>query len=849
MEVKTRTGLDKIASDVQMALSLYYKSKSLREYIIRWSRKETQEKLEERRDRTLTKYRNYPREVANKYIEGLLRRQDAIRRTSSDPDFAKFLNGWYDDWFWREIAPIALILPEVWAMAIPMGKRAFRPAVVFPQYVTNFASNPSGDIVEVDLKLKETTLMHMDGVGTSYASRMTGDKGELYWTKMESSDNGPSESQHGLDFCPIVRIAYEENVSIAAMESTPVGHAFMYDTLMMTQGDLQFRSMFMEAAHDHLHYQLVMGEQTARATIAMGMGSDTPVVETKEEHNTTRYLGLPQVQLTELNKIIHEDNPREIFEQARLQSRFSSSAQTGPARELDLWPENGVLTTISGFFWRIDDQIVQMLARANGVKAEVRWPTIFDMRTPSDTLKDTQQFFSLASKSGAPASERALREMTKNVQRTLNPTLPSELLDIIDKESDRAPIPFLNPPSADLPGAQPSPVGLPATGPQKGPQGQGGNTPQAPAGGPASPSAASQDGGANGQNAVPTGRPGGGSGGSADAGTGASKAGGEVHAGMEIVLAANVEAREEEDYEDIVEAFEKAGYTVTFLNVQDNLDRLFSITSDTPFVFNAIEQFFDRSQFEMNVAAYFELAHVRYTGSSAKTLGLVQDKALTKTVLAGVGLACVRAVLVRPDQERPATEHLTWPRMVKFAAEDASEGITSANVTNNEREMEQVIDRLWEMKPDAPIFIEEYIDGREILVAVLGNGDERRCLPPIEIMFEGKSKIVTEDSKTKPDSEDFNSVMSQEAELTDAERAAVEDAALMACRATEIRDYARVDIRLKADGVAYVIEINPNPDLTPEHGFGGSAALAGLDFPALLDTIVQIARKRYEDKE
>ena len=861
MDLSTRVGLDKIVGDTQQALSFYYNSSTLGRYILPWSRFEDAGKLSERIERTMMQFRNYPREVVQKYIEGLKRRQDSIVRTSSDKDFQKFLDGYYDSWFWREVAPIALLLPEVYVMLVATDNGGYRPAVVFPQYVTNFDMDPNLDLVSIDMRINAARIMQLNAQGVVYyTSENDKDSGTQWWPVNEGEPY-----RHNLGFCPCVRIAYEENVEIVTLEGSPVGHSFMFPILQMTWADLQYRSMMTEAGYDHLHYQIVMSEKTAKTTAMTGMGSDMPIIEGSQEHGSTRYLSKPSFEMQTLRQIVKEDNPKEIFEAARLQGRFSNSAQTGAARMADLYPENGVLTNIAQYFWDLDDRILQMLARAMGVTVDVRWPTIFDTRGPSEALQDAQTLLNMAPK--LPTSPSAIKEMTKNLQHIILPGMPSGQLAKFDKETDRAPIPFMPPevqqqiekgkrvtltvdptPVAGGDGTAPSQKQLPPAGKDEVKELPAAAPQQSPVGGP-DDEGVDDRGQGNGSDGV---RDGGTANPERGTDLGHDEEIREVASPMALAFVACCEtgakgkpSEEEEEYEQIVEGLQEAEYEVEFINLGNSLDALASLDPEI-MVWNAVEGFHDKAQFEMHVAAYFELHGFRFTGSGAKALGLIQDKALTKTVLAGIGLSVKNAVLLKRGVDTPDMSHLTWPRMVKPAAEDASEGITAENVTHNDEEMQRVISRLYTITDS--ILVEEYVDGREILVGVLGNGKERIMLPPMEIKFLGEAKIVTKDAKQNSDSKDFGEVETVDAELTDAEKLAIEDAVLRATRALGVQDYARVDIRLTNEGIPVIIEINPNPDLSPDHGFGGSAQLAGMKFPDLLDRIVKIAQKRYEPR-
>lgn len=842
MDLSTRVGLDKIVSDTRQALALYFNSALIGDYIVAWSRFEEITKLAERRERTMMQYRNYPREIIRKYIEGLQRRQDSILRVSTDPEFQKFLDGWYDAWFWREVASMAILLPELYVMLIPTEDGAYRPAVVFPQYITNYEMDPNLDVVSIEMKLEQgKKLMMLNAESSLYYLSENDKDGKSQWWPMYDGE----PVHHNLGFCPVVRIAYEENVEIATLEGTPAGHSFLYPIVQLTTADLQFRSMLTEAGYDHLHYQIAMTETTAKKTAMTGAGSDMPIIEIPEDRGSTRYLSKPSFEMQTLRQIVHEDNPKEIFEAARLQGRFSNSAQTGAARMADLYPENGVLTNLAAYLWDLDDRIVQMLARALRLNASVRWPTIFDTRGPSEVLGDANLLLGMAPK--LPTSPSAIREMTKNLQHIVNPGMPTGMLSKFDNETDHAPIPFMPPEiqkqiqqgastrAVVAPGPVPATGGqlqLPPTGPNEADEGARNNTPQTPAGGGVGDGGSGPDSEGDGPDGL---RDGG------DHGMDRTVVG-----TMALTFVTNCQKGEEEDeYEQMLEGLQEAGYEVEFVNVLNSLDALLELDPDV-MIWNAIEGFHDRAQLEMHAAAAMELAHFRFTGSGAKTLGLLQDKAMTKTILAGVGLAVKRAVLLKRGVDTPDMGYLSWPRMVKPAAEDASEGITAENVTHNDEEMQRVIARLFTITDS--ILVEEYVEGRELLVGVLGNGRERTVLPPMEIEFLGEAKIVTQDAKQKSDSKDFDEVVSKDAVLTPAERQVIENVVLTATRALEIQDYARCDIRLTKEGVPVIIEINPNPDLSPDHGFGGSAQLAGIKFPELLDRIIKIAEKRYEPR-
>jgi D-alanine-D-alanine ligase len=153
-----------------------------------------------------------------------------------------------------------------------------------------------------------------------------------------------------------------------------------------------------------------------------------------------------------------------------------------------------------------------------------------------------------------------------------------------------------------------------------------------------------------------------------------------------------------------------------------------------------------------------------------------------------------------------------------------------------------------------PVIVEEYIEGREINVAVIGNGNAKRTLPPSEISFvdfpEGAPKICCYEAKWVTESQFYSGTVPVcPAELEDPLRDELNAVALAAYDALGCLDYARVDMRVGPDGRVYVIEVNPNPDISSDAGFARAAKAAGLDYAGLITEIVRVAEERYAEEE
>jgi len=266
-------------------------------------------------------------------------------------------------------------------------------------------------------------------------------------------------------------------------------------------------------------------------------------------------------------------------------------------------------------------------------------------------------------------------------------------------------------------------------------------------------------------------------------------------------------------------------------------------------VFNLCEGFWGNARQEMNVAGVFELLGIPTTGSRSLCLGLSQDKLRTKALLLQAGLPTPPYCLARPGEKFPPIEKLVFPLIVKPAYEDASQGIEAASVVETRKTLMQRVEYLHATYRQ-PALIEEFIDGRELNVAILGN---RRpsVLPVAEITFAASlpRKIVCFDSKWSPDSAAYQGTQPVcPARLTARVNLLVNDLALRAYKLLGCRDYARVDMRLRGS-TPTILEVNANPDISPDAGLARAARAARLSYPDLIKRILECADKRKEQTD
>jgi D-alanine-D-alanine ligase len=306
-----------------------------------------------------------------------------------------------------------------------------------------------------------------------------------------------------------------------------------------------------------------------------------------------------------------------------------------------------------------------------------------------------------------------------------------------------------------------------------------------------------------------------------------------------------------EDIDAIVAALRDEGYAARAVNIRDDFDRLFSaLTSPRPdVVFNLVEFFNNSPRQEDRVAALYDLLRIPYTGSPPMTLAICQRKGLTKQVLRGLRIPIPRYVLVREEPFPPKPSGLVYPLIVKPAWEDASTGVDELAVVEDRAQLERRVHMILS-EHRQPALVEEFIAGRELGVSVLGNANPV-VLPIEEVDFSNLPPqyrgILSFESKWDPLHEVFHlGKLVCPAEVAEPVRSKVEEIALRTYRALGCRDYARIDMRLDKDDRLFVLEVNPNPDLTEGVAFMASAEAAGMSFAGTLKTIVEEALKRVE---
>jgi D-alanine-D-alanine ligase len=296
---------------------------------------------------------------------------------------------------------------------------------------------------------------------------------------------------------------------------------------------------------------------------------------------------------------------------------------------------------------------------------------------------------------------------------------------------------------------------------------------------------------------------------------------------------------------DVAHALRGLGHEVQVLGIGGDLGPLRAAIQDwkPQIAFNLVEAFDDVSIWDANVVAYLELLKVPYTGCNSRGLVLARDKALAKKVLSYHRMPLADFAVVPRGRIVRRPRRLRFPLIVKSATLDASIGISQASVVDDDEHLVERVRFIHEsIGTDA--LVEEYIEGRELYVGILG--DKRlEVLPIWELSFDGlpeeSRRIATERLKWSLTYRKKHAIVSGPArELPESVAARIRDTCRRVYRNLMLSGYARIDLRLREDGAPCVMEANPNPQLSADEDFADSARAAGIEYAALVQRIVDL---------
>jgi D-alanine-D-alanine ligase len=296
---------------------------------------------------------------------------------------------------------------------------------------------------------------------------------------------------------------------------------------------------------------------------------------------------------------------------------------------------------------------------------------------------------------------------------------------------------------------------------------------------------------------------------------------------------------------NVMAALGELGHTAEHLAIFDDVDLVRQKVEgfEPDVLFNLVEQFKNNPGFDQNIVSLLEMQGIPFTGCGATGLTLCKHKGISKKILGHHGIPTPNFVVIPRGQRIGGPRKLRFPILVKPVKEEASYGISRASFVQNEEQFRERIAFIHE-KHNADAITEEYIDGRELYVSLMGNA--RLTVFPIrELVFRevppNEPKIAT--YKAKWDEEyrkrwGLDGRFAEDLEPTLV--AEIGQTCKDIYRLLTIDGYARIDLRLTADNKIYFIEANPNPHLAADEDFAQSAAKAGLKYPQLIQAIIRL---------
>ena len=295
---------------------------------------------------------------------------------------------------------------------------------------------------------------------------------------------------------------------------------------------------------------------------------------------------------------------------------------------------------------------------------------------------------------------------------------------------------------------------------------------------------------------------------------------------------------------DVLHTLRRPGHEVRVIGIGDHLTGLRETIDEfrPHVVFNLLDEFSGIISYDHYVVAYLELIRQRYTGCNPRGMMLSRDKVLTKRVLATHRVATPAFRLFPFGRKYREPSRLTFPLFVKSATEDASLGISQASLVEDMRSLRERVQFIHE-QVESDALVEEYIDGREIYVGVLGNA-RLTTLPPWEMDFgtlsNAQARIATRKVKWDRKYQAKHGIKTGSSDLSDEQRELLSRLAKRTYRALFMSGFARMDFRLRVDGRVFLLEANANPNLSKGEDLADSAKAVGMSYTALVHRIVQL---------
>ncbi len=314
--------------------------------------------------------------------------------------------------------------------------------------------------------------------------------------------------------------------------------------------------------------------------------------------------------------------------------------------------------------------------------------------------------------------------------------------------------------------------------------------------------------------------------------------------GIDESLSAELQTEDWKTEAGVLAALRELGHTVEHLALFDDLDllrqKLQSFGPDL--IFNLADQFRNNRSFDQHIVSILAMYGVPFTGCGSTGLTLCKHKGISKKILSYHRIHTPAFVIIARGRRIARPKQLRFPILIKPLKEEASLGISQASFVENDEQFKERVQFIHE-KYDNDVIAEEYIDGRELYVSILGN-HRLQVFPVRELVFKevppDEPKIATYKAKWDEDYRKRWGLQNQFAEgLEPALVRQIENACKRIYHLLTIDGYARLDLRMTAANELYFIEANPNPILAADEDFALSAMKTGLSYPQLIERIVR----------
>jgi D-alanine-D-alanine ligase len=295
---------------------------------------------------------------------------------------------------------------------------------------------------------------------------------------------------------------------------------------------------------------------------------------------------------------------------------------------------------------------------------------------------------------------------------------------------------------------------------------------------------------------------------------------------------------------DVVRTLKVLGHEISVIGVHDDLTPIKKTMDEfkPTITFNLMEAFDDVVVFDQNVVSYLELLKVPYTGCNPRGMTLSRDKALAKKLMAYHRIPVPDFLVVPLNMKVKLPKRLQFPLIVKSLTYESSTGISQASVVVNDEQLAKRVQFIHDTIM-TPAIVEEFIDGRELYVGVMGN-DRLQTFPVWEMSFskmpDNNWRIATERVKWSVKYQKKHGIDTALAGLSEEQSVKVQHVAKRVYRALDLSGYARIDMRMKENGEISVIEANPNPQLAQGEDFAESARRSGVSYAKLIERIINL---------